>query len=88
MQRLVKNEESLREYCYENNRAWKDELYDSAVRKATKTLSTDEKYINAFPALQEGMTDKAIVSAFIQMMNLTAFYRYVDNNVFDPETLG
>ena len=80
--RECKDEESLQHYFYENNREWKDELYEVAVRTATKKLSTDQKYISSETpnADKRKMESKSIVKNVLMMMNLSTYYGYVEND--------
>lgn len=76
-----KDKETLKQYCYENNRQWKDGLWDSAYKKAQQLIATDPEYISnkASPQKRDDIANKCAVRQFFSMMNLTAFYGYIEN---------
>jgi len=41
---FCKDKETAKQYCYENNRTWRDGVWDSALKKAQYALSTDAEY--------------------------------------------
>ena len=76
-----KDKETLEEYCYENNRGWKDSFWDSALKKAQYSLATDAEYIDpkTGAARRKAIEGKVAARQFFSMMNLVPFYSYVEN---------
>lgn len=76
-----KDKESLKEYCYENNRRWEDSYFDSAMKKAQYHLATNAEYISPSTSDQkrESMADAAACTSFFGMMNMLGVYKYVEN---------
>lgn len=76
------DEETLKTYCFENDRAFSPEAYDAACRKAQKALMANPSYVKCdINAEKEAMENKAIIQAYFSMMNLNNFYKFVDNNI-------
>lgn len=76
---------TLKEYCHENNRQWKDSFWDSSVKKASYGLSTNPEYIQPHTTKRQRqeMANQAAVRAFLAMMNLRPFYCFSEH--FDDE---
>ena len=91
VQRYCKEMESLKEYCYENNRKWEDDYWDAAYKKAQYYLSTNKVYTNPTeaPEKKKALVDEMTCRQFFTMMNIKAFYTYVDrvksNDIFDTQ---
>ena len=43
--KYCKDKESLKGYCFENNRRWEDQYFDSAMKKAQYSLATNPDYL-------------------------------------------
>ena len=82
-----RDEETLKQYCYENNREWKDSFWGSAMKKAQYILAGDAKYINpkTSPDKKRELEVKTAARQFFSMMNLSQFYGYVENVGQDGE---
>ena len=76
-----KDKETLKQYCYENNRQWKDSFWDSAAKKGQYILATDADYINPRTSEKKKreLENAVTVRQFFSIMNLPAFYQYVTN---------
>lgn len=87
IQKFCVNRETLREYCWYNNREWSDMNYEQARKKAGYLLANDAGYISR--RLSEGektaAEEKAACRAFFSLMNLEGVYRYACNQ---SEVLG
>ena len=75
------DKETLREYCWYNNRSWSEETYEGAVKKAKYSLANDPDYLNPQTSKRkmkqiEGM---AVARAFFSVMNLTNLYKFSRN---------
>ena len=85
IERECTDEESLKTYFYENDRAWSEPLYEAAVRKAKKSLMANPSYVgNRSLRDREVIEQRTIVNAVLSMMNLANFYKYVDNGIVNP----
>lgn len=85
--------ESLKNYCYENNRRWEDSFYDSALKKAQYTLANNAEFINPKTSRKkkEEIEGRAAARQFFSLMNMSNFYGYVENigsNHFPTEQNG
>lgn len=76
-----KDQDTLKQYCYENNRQWKDNFWDSAVKKAQYVQATDAEYIDpkSSQKKRKDILNRTAVRQFFSFMNLGAFYGYVEN---------
>ena len=79
--------ETVKEYCYENNRVWEDVFWESAVKKAQYVLATDPEYISprVSDKKKRELETKTAARQFFCLMNLKRFYHYVDNMKEDSE---
>lgn len=86
-----KDQETLKQYCYENNRQWKDSFWDSALKKAQYVVATDADYIDpkTAPKKKNDILNRCAARQFFSMMNIAPFYGYVENvgddGVFVPD---
>ena len=74
---------SLREYCWHNNRSWSDDYYNQAMNRALYSLSTSDEYLAASAKGAEDkvrkLEEKAACRCFLGIMNLAGIYHYTDN---------
>lgn len=88
---FCKDLESLKQYCFENNRQWRDKFWDSSLKKAQYVQATNADYINPKTGAKKRKELEARVAArqFFGMMNLSQFYTYEehigDDGVFVSE---
>lgn len=75
------DKETLQQYCYENNRQWKDSYWDSALKKAQYVLATDADYLNPKTSAKKkkDIENRTATKQFFSLMNLGPFYYYVEN---------
>lgn len=73
--------ESLKDYCYENNRRWEDSFYDSALKKAQYTQTNNAEFIDPKTPRKkkDEIEGRAAARQFFSMMNMSGFYGYVEN---------
>lgn len=78
---FCKDKETAKQYCYENNRTWRDGVWDSALKKAQYALSTDAEYNDSkTPSKKkQEIENKLAIKKFFSIMNLKSFYGYIDN---------
>jgi hypothetical protein len=79
VQKHCKDVDTLREYCWYNNRLWSDDTWERALSSSTYRLATDENYISASKTKRKEMENEAACGHFMKIMNLKAFYVYSDN---------
>lgn len=75
------DKDSLRDYCYENNRKWNDSFYDSAMKKAQYFQATNAEYIDPKVSAKkkEEIAGRSAARQFFSMMNMKGFYGFVEN---------
>lgn len=73
--------ETLKEYCYHNNRKWADEFFDRAIKKASYILSTNAEYIDptTTSSRRETIFNRTAAKQFFSQMNLANVYCYTEN---------
>ena len=81
--RECKDEDGFKRYFHENNRKWNNLLFETAIRKAMKTVSTNREYVDpdVTQAKKNAILTRATASAFFSMMNLAQYYEYVDMEI-------
>lgn len=87
--KYCKDQETLKQYCYENNRMWKDTTWESAVKKAQYVLSTNADYINPNVSAKrkKEIENTTIVRQFFGSMNWGGNYAYIENIGTDGEPI-
>ena len=77
----VDNMDDLQRYCAHNNRAFSEEAYQTAIKKAKYLLSTNSDFLSSRVSKErkERMEAKTTVNQYFGLMNLKAFYHYIDN---------
>ena len=75
------DKESVKQYFYDNNRMWKDSIWDTALKKAQYVLATDATYINKATSStkREEIEKRTAAKQVFSLMNLSQNYSYVDN---------
>lgn len=78
--KFVTNLETLKEYCYFNNRMFSEKLYEDAELNIDNKISSDEKYnsLKDVDKIQQYRFDK-VKKYFFSKMNMTQNYSYVNN---------
>ena len=73
--------DTLRAYCWYNNRRWSEEMYTAAAKKARYTLANDPVYldVNAPEERRRAVENRAIVRSFFSVMNLDNLYVFSPN---------
>lgn len=80
-----KTQEQIKQYCYENNRVWKDSFWDSAMKKAQYILSTSAEYIDpkTTSTKRRELEERTAASQFFSLMNMANVYGYIENVTHD-----
>lgn len=71
--------ETLREYCFYNNRAWSEMLWDRSKEAARYKLATDMRYNRANDKNKSMMEDPIACTLYISQMNMLQVYKYSEN---------
>lgn len=79
--KYCKDKDSIKQYCFDNNRRWDDSFWDSAVKKAQYQMATNPDYLNPKVADEKKLEllNAAAAKQFFSLMNMKPFYFYVDN---------
>lgn len=92
---MVHDQNTFRQYLWENNRLYSDKVWEHAKVRAAKVLANNKEYITASTPKQrkEELEQEATAWAGLAMMNLAQYYRYHDNTdeegnlyPFDPDS--
>ena len=75
------DKDTMRQYCWENNRLWRDEMWDAAEKRALRVLVNNAEWLNdkTSKKKKEEIRNRAICNQFFFVMNLQNFYVFVDN---------
>lgn len=78
---FCKDADTLREYCWYNNRTYSNQQYDAALKKAMYALANQAEYLKAAgsPAKRAKIEAQAACRSFFSLMNLPNYYIYVNN---------
>lgn len=76
-----KNEETVKRYCFENNRKFKENAWEAARKKAAYDLNNDRTYMNPMtsPERKKEIADAAQAKAFLSIKNVNYAYEYEEN---------
>lgn len=75
------DKDTMRQYCWENNRLWRDEMWDAAEKRAMRVLVNNEEWLNEKTSgkKKEEIRNRSICNQFFFVMNLQNFYSMIDN---------
>ena len=75
------NEETVKEYCYFNNRAFKEAAWEAAKKKAQYSLANNKVWLNPMtpPEKKKQEEDLATARSFLGLKNVNYAYEYVEN---------
>jgi hypothetical protein len=75
------DEKTFREYLFDNNRAWNPDMWQEAIKTATRDLNLSIEFTQLTdPKEQELAIQKRAVECACAIMNKAAYYKYVDNS--------
>ena len=79
--RYCGDKEKLKKYFFENNRMWKEAMWESAQAKAQHLLATNEEYLNPHTASKRKteLMDRTTAKQVFSIMNLAQYYSYQEN---------
>lgn len=73
------NKETLREYCWYNNRAWNEGHWERSIQAAKYQLNLNQNYLKSNESKKAIMEEAVAVSAYTAKMNMAHIYTYSDN---------
>lgn len=79
--KMCVDRDTMRQYCWENNRLWRDEMWDAAEKRAQRVLANNAEWLSdkTSKKKKDEIQDKSICNQFFFVMNLQNFYALVDN---------
>lgn len=90
------DKESIRKYCWENNRLYSEDMWNAAEKKAMYYLANNAEYLSdkTSKKKKEEIKNRYICNQFFLIMNTVTYYSFVDNTAeggvirdFDPESM-
>lgn len=92
----IRDKESARKYCWENNRVWSEALWEAATKKATSILASNQEYVSKRTKQErkDELMLKTTAAQFPSVINGFGLYQYVENETeegrmpFNPESLA
>lgn len=72
------NKEGIREYFWENNKAWDDRVWEAAIKKAEKLLATNTMYQKSGEDRRKTLLDRLAAQQVTSVMN--PYYKYAEND--------
>lgn len=78
---FCKDEDTVRRYCFENNREFKEKAWEAAKKKAAYDLNNNKVYLNPMtpPEKKKEEEELAQARAFLVLKNNAYAYNYVEN---------
>ena len=78
---FVKDKETVKEYCFHNNRKFKENAWEAAGKKAVYDLNNDKVYMNPMtpPEKKQELEALAQARAFLVVKNNAYAYEYEEN---------
>lgn len=71
--------ETIREYCWYNNRAWSEDLWQRVIDGARYKLAADSVYIKATDLRRRNMEESEACQIYLARMNMSNVYVYSEN---------
>lgn len=83
------NQNSIRKYFWENNRVWRDSLWEAGKKKAEKSMTVNPDYINPRTSENEKvrLLDEETAHQCLLLMNYPTYYTYSENSHLDKPLL-
>lgn len=75
------DEETVKRYCFENNRAFKEKAWEAARKKASYDLNTNKVWLNPMTPPEKKKQEETLAQAraFLVIKNNNYAYEYVEN---------
>ena len=78
---FCKDKETVKRYCYENNRKFKENAWEAAIKKASYDLANNKVWLNPLtsPEDKKKEEDLAAARSFLILKNMNYAYEYEEN---------
>lgn len=78
---------TMRKYCWENNRLWMDDMWNAARKRAERVWANQKEWLNPRTSEKKKreIEDRMTCGMFFTVMNLAAYYKFVDNTDEDGQ---
>ena len=78
---FCKDEETVKRYCFENNRVFKEKAWEAAKKKAAYDLNNNKVYLNPMTPPEKKKEEETLAQAraFLVVKNMPYAYEYVEN---------
>ena len=78
---FCKDKETVKEYCFANNRKFKDKAWEAACKKAAYDLNTNKIWLNPLTSQEDKDREQALAQAraFLVIKNNAYAYEYEEN---------
>lgn len=88
--KYCKDKAGVQQYFHDNNRVWKDTLWDAAGKRARYELSKDAEYLSPKTSQEkrQKIETEQTAQCAIAMMNLANYYTFIDNHESDLKAVG
>lgn len=85
---FCKDEATVKEYCYYNNRKFKEKAWEAAKKKAAYDLNSNKVWLNPMSSPEDKAREESLASAraFLILKNMPYAYEYEENLRVADET--
>lgn len=75
------DEETVKRYCFENNRKFKERAWEAAKKKAAYDLNNNKVYLNPMTSPEKKKQEESLATAraFLSLKNMSYAYEYEEN---------
>ena len=75
------DEETVKRYCFENNRKFKERAWEAAKKKAEYDLNNNKVYLNPMTSPEKKKQEESLATAraFLSLKNMSYAYEYEEN---------
>lgn len=75
------DEETVKRYCFENNRKFKEKAWEAAKKKAAYDLNNNKVYLNPMTSPEKKKQEESLATAraFLSLKNMSYAYEYEEN---------
>jgi len=79
--KFCKDEETVKQYCYANNRKFKEKAWEAARKKAAYDLNNNKVYLNPMTPPEKKKEEESLATAraFLVLKNMPYAYEYEEN---------
>lgn len=86
---------ALRKYCWENNRLWREDMWNAARKRGLRILAKNPEWLSTRTSKKrkDEIENSVVCNQFFYVMNLACYYSLIDNTdddgmvrEFDPDS--